>query len=311
MSIKEWHADIEVTNASVKNVLQEQFPEISPIENIQLLGEGWDNQIYLINENIVFRFPRRKASIELMERETQILSHLPDFPGIKTPRLKYIGKSTALHPYPCQGYEMIKGVSGYQANLTEQERNENIVILAKFLKQLHSINAQSEQMGVVPQGFGSRSNIDETIKILSERTDKLILHKILNINTPCLRNEINLARKLTLPDEHCFVHGDLDCRHLIFDGKKLTGIIDWGDTDITNRSVDLDIVWTFFTSDCHKKFFEIYGAVESNTWQYARFLGLYCAFSLALYAKDLHDDLLFIESINSIKRINPDLLMRT
>ena len=125
----------------------------------------------------------------------------------------------------------------------------------------------------------------------------------------CLQDEINITQKLTLPDERCFVHGDLDGRHLVFENKKLTGIIDWGDTDITNRSADLDVIWSFFPENCHKKFFEIYGTVESDTWKYARFLGLYTAFSLMLYGSDLKDNMLFIESIESVKRINPELLI--
>ena len=68
----------------------------------------------------------------------------------------------------------------------------------------------------------------------------------MNINEPCLRHEIETAQNLVLPDNICLVHGDLDSRHLIFDNKVLTGIIDWGDTDITSPAVDLDIMWTFF-----------------------------------------------------------------
>jgi len=290
--------------------LQEQFSSLMPIEDIQYIGEGWDNKIFLVNRHIVFRFPRRKVAVELMERENILLNNLPSFADVEIPLLKYQGNPITTYPYPCQGYEMIKGRSGYQVTLSEKDRSENIIILAKFLKQLHGINADyARQIGAKSQGYGSRANIEETVKILKERVDKIMLRKIININVSCLLKEINIALKLTLPEEHCFVHGDLDCRHLIFDGKKLTGIIDWGDTDITSRAVDLDIVWTFFPSDCHNTFFEIYGFVDSDTWKYARFLGIYCAFSLALYSIDLRDNLLFRESVNSIKRINSDLLI--
>jgi aminoglycoside phosphotransferase (APT) family kinase protein len=310
MHTEEWHADIEITQETVKKVLQEQFPSITSIENIQCIGEGWDNKIFLVDKNIIFRFPRRKAAVPLMERENIILNNLPIFLDIKIPLLKYQGRPTATYPFPCQGYEMIKGCSGYQTHLNEQDRSENIIILAKFLKQLHSIDAdRAREMGAISQGSGSRANIDETIKILKERVDKIMMREIININMACLRDEINIACKLTLPEESCFVHGDLDCRHLIFDDKKITGIIDWGDTDITSRAVDLDIVWTFFPNSSHNKFFEIYGSVDPDTWKYARFLGLYCAFSLALYSIDLKDNLLFTESVNSIKRINANLII--
>jgi aminoglycoside phosphotransferase (APT) family kinase protein len=308
MSLEEWHADIEVTEAIVKKVLQEQFPSLLPIKYIQYVGEGWDNKLFLVNENIIFRFPRRKAAVALMEKESILLNHLPHFSDIKIPRLKYQGMPSSTYPYLYQGYEMIPGCSGYQAELNNQDRIQNIVILAKFLKELHSIDAnEALKMGVVSQGTGSRSNIAETIQVLKERIDKIILRKVIHINKTCLEDEINVAKKIHLSEEKCFVHGDLDSRHLIFDGKKLTGIIDWGDTDITNRAVDLDVLWTFFPSSCHAQFFEVYGPIDQDTWQYARFLGLYCAFSLILFAIDLKDEGLLLESINAVKRINSDL----
>src|SRR5688572_15318320 len=132
MSPEEWHADIELNDQTVRTYLEGQFPALLPINSLQEIGEGWDNSIFLVNKKIIFRFPRRQAAIALMERESILLNNLPDFSGINTPRLKYLGRPTATNPYPCQGYEIIEGCSGYQANLSEQDRHNNIVILAKF-----------------------------------------------------------------------------------------------------------------------------------------------------------------------------------
>lgn len=309
MGIEEWQSDIDITVETVKRVLQEQMPGFLPIQSIHLLGAGWDNRIFLVNDNLVFRFPHRRASVPLMQRESLILGNMPAFREIRTPRLKYAGQPASKFPFPFQVYEIINGQSGYRAGLDQKERSDNIGILAGFLKQLHEITPDdAKRMGAIAQGSGSRTNIEETIKVLMERTDKIVQSGGMKINLACLRDEINQAKNLTLPDTHCLVHGDLDSRHLIFDEKKLVGIIDWGDTDIANRSVDLDIVWTFFSVDCHDKFLKIYGAVEEDEWRFARFLGLYCSFSLALYANDLNDSLLLSESVDSIKRINPDIL---
>lgn len=73
---------------------------------------------------------------------------------------------------------------------------------------------------------------------------------------------------------------------------------------ISNKSVDLAVIWCFYPSSCHKQFFEYYGAVDSVTWQYAPFIALYTAFTHLLYEKDIDDPLLFAEAIRTIKRIN-------
>ena len=73
MSSEQWHADILITEELAKNCLQDQFPLLSPIKTIKCIGEGWDNKVFLVNEKIIFRFPRRKIAVELMERENKII----------------------------------------------------------------------------------------------------------------------------------------------------------------------------------------------------------------------------------------------
>jgi len=48
---------------------------------------------------------------------------------------------------------------------------------------------------------------------------------------------------------------------------------------------------------------------DSQTWDYARFLGLYSAITNMLYGYDIKDDLLVTEAFDAIKRINPMLLL--
>lgn len=309
MNIEEWHADIAITEQLVINCLQ-QFPAILPVKTIELIGEGWDNKVFLINEKIIFRFPRRKIAVELIERENKVLTHLPQFPNIEIPIPQYIGHPTTDYPYPFQGYQKINGISGYQAQLTFEERDASIVPLANFLKQLHAINVtQATIIGAEAQIF-DRMLVKRSIKKLTERIDKISAQKISVINQAAFQHEIDTAQKLVLPyEERCLVHGDLDCRHLLFHQQRLSGIIDWGDTGINNKAVDLAIIWNFYPSECHSIFFKIYGTVDDATWQYARFLGIYSSFTHMLYAKDIGDQQLFAEALHSIKRINAALLI--
>lgn len=307
---EEWHADIQITEELVRDCLQAQFSFLTPIKEIRHLGEGWDNKVFLINGKTIFRFPRRKVAVELMERENKVLNNLSTFATVNIPIPKYTGHPTARYPYPFQGYDMIKGISAYQAQLSAQDRLASLATLSGFLKQLHStdeVNARA--IGAKPQVF-DRTVINKIITALNERIVKIIARKICNVKADCFQEEIAIVQKLTLPyDDKCLVHGDLDCRHLIFNKSQLTGIIDWGDVGINNKSVDLAVVWGFYPSSCHPQFLKIYGAVDSATWQYARFLGLYSAFTLMLYGADIGDALLVAESTSAIKRINTNLLI--
>lgn len=299
--MSEWQADIHITDEFVRNSLHDQFPSLS-IQQIKCIGEGWDNAVFLVNEKIIFRIPRREVAVELLERENKILKNLQLLFTLEIPNPIYIADNF-------QGYNLIEGISGCHAQLSSKEREESLPILATFLKKLHSIKeAQALAIGAQPQ-IWDRTNVKQSIKTLTERVNKIIEQKLCHINLDIFRQELIAAEKIHLPFHKCLIHGDLYCRHLMFNQGKLTGIIDWGDVGINNPSVDLSVIWSFYPSSCHENFFEIYGKVDSTTWQYARFLGLYSALTLVFYGHNIGDTLLVVEAMNSIKRINKRLII--
>ena len=230
MSSEQWHADIQITEERVKNCLQDRFPLLSPIKIIKCIGEGWDNKVFLVNNKIIFRFPRRKIAVELIERENVILKNLQSLLNIDIPNIKYRGHPTSRYPYPFHGYDMIMGTSGCHAQLSTQDRIASIATLATFLKQLHSIDeTQALTMGARNQQVFDRTDISRVVNALNERINKIIDRKISNINKESLQYEMTVAQNIKLPDDKYLVHGDLYCRHLMFNQGQLTGIIDWGD----------------------------------------------------------------------------------
>ena len=145
---------------------------------------------------------------------------------------------------------------------------------------------------------------------LSKRVDKIITRNICNINKSCFEHEIENIEAIELSlDKKVLVHGDLYCRHLLFNQKKLTGIIDWGDMGINTPAVDLAVIFSFYPSSCHNTFLDIYGAIEPPAWAYARFLGLYSALTSMLYGHDVGDHQLVSEKIYAVKQINSELLI--
>src|SRR5688500_17748283 len=107
MNTEEWHADINITESIVKKCLEEQFPSLLPIKEIKYISEGWDNKVFLVNQKFIFRFPRRKIAVELIENENKILNNLPSFLNIHIPLPQHIGTPTSYYPYTFHGYKLI------------------------------------------------------------------------------------------------------------------------------------------------------------------------------------------------------------
>ena len=49
--------DRELTADAVREVVREQFPEFAAA-TVRRLGDGWEHEAYLVDERVVFRFPR-------------------------------------------------------------------------------------------------------------------------------------------------------------------------------------------------------------------------------------------------------------
>ena len=307
MPAKPWTSDIVVTDELVTHLIETQFGELD-IDDIKCIGEGWDNKVFLVNNTLIFRFPHRKVAAQVIQRENTILKNIHGYLELDIPNPICLGSPTAQFPFTFHGYSMVKGKSACSESLRHEDRVASITPLATFLKRLHSISEeQANAMGAKPQLFDRTESL-RIIRLLSETVEKINAKGIVVINKEVFEGEIAAAMRVQLPSNKVLVHGDLYSRHLMFYAGKLTGVIDWGDTGINSPAVDLAVVFSFYPKSVHECFLNIYGHVDDNTWQYARFLGLHSAFMVLIYAYDTGDHKLMFEAKGAIDRINPALI---
>lgn len=90
------------------DLIREQFPDL-PLFKIRLLGAGWDNTAFVINEDLIFRFPRREIAVPLVETEWCVLPKLGPRLSLPIPIPKWRGSPTSRFPWPFIGYKMLAG----------------------------------------------------------------------------------------------------------------------------------------------------------------------------------------------------------
>ncbi|HKI22291.1 MAG TPA: hypothetical protein VKA24_02620 [Gaiellaceae bacterium] len=69
----EWAPEIRVDEPLARRLIREQFPDVEG-RSFQLLDEGWDTTVYLVDERWTFRFPRKEMVIPGFRNE---IAHLP------------------------------------------------------------------------------------------------------------------------------------------------------------------------------------------------------------------------------------------
>ena len=68
----QWEAEQPVSASLAARLIASQFPRLrgAPVEP---LATGWDNTVYLVDDEWVFRFPRREIALPGIQREIAVL----------------------------------------------------------------------------------------------------------------------------------------------------------------------------------------------------------------------------------------------
>lgn len=296
-------ADITINEEIAQLAISSQFP--LKITTIKLLGEGWDNCVYLVNTNTVFRFPRREISVPLIEREMRILPKLSKFVSLKIPEPIYLGKASREFPHPFYGHAMLSGTSGCKVTLSTKEYVEAAKKLGAFLSFLHGLDLKMLDLDTKDQDPElNRMEIEPLLRNLRERFEHIEGIYNLGKYQQKIQRICELAHKYRAKEGHySFIHNDLYHRHLLFENNCLTGIIDWGDCGIGDQVADLGIVYQFFPKSVHAVFYESYGSVKSPAKDYAKFLGLYYAIAMLWFGHDRKDQDLIKTSLWTLAEI--------
>ncbi len=297
-----WEAEHTVTNDDARRLIETQFPQLRPL-HVTPFGTGWDNAAFLVNDSMVFRFPRRQVGAECLKGEIQVLQHIADQLPLSIPRPEFVGEPDATFPWPFAGYPLIAGTTACRARLTIAQRERMIRPLAEFLAVLHAIcEGQISQIGAPPDKW-YRLDWRRRTPRTKERLEGLVGRGIVQYDES-LYELLRIGEKMSVPANNALVHGDLYSRHLVVDtDHNLTGIIDWGDVHIGNPAVDLIVAFLLFPASMHDEFLLCYGAVDDDAWMHARIRAVHHTISVLQYAEEIGDDDLLRESLWAIDQL--------
>jgi len=299
---KQWASDITITEEMVQAILTAQFPELRCAE-VQLLDEGWDNSVFLVNGRHVFRFPRRQVAIELIEMENRVLPWLSGQLPLSIPYPRFIGKPTTEYPFPYSGYCKINGTAPHKINLNDKKRAKSTVSLAEFLRVLHSIPTDlATERGIQASDNIGRMDLGKRIPIFTAKVEEAYNIGLIQ-NPHALLSGINKLPTTESNGQQSRVvcHGDLNFRNFLIDNEgTVTGIIDWGDAHIGHPSIDLSLAFSYLPSNARSKFFNVYGEVHPETLLLAHFRALYVNVVILTYAHDIGDTRQVLEAQKAI-----------
>jgi aminoglycoside phosphotransferase (APT) family kinase protein len=281
----EWDAEIVVSPELALELIHEQFPELA--RSVEPLGSGWDNTVYLVDGELVFRFPRRSVAVPMIETEARVLPKLAPHLPLAIPSPEWLGAATEQFPWPFGGYRKVAGRPATDVELSPADRRRAAEPLAAFLRALHAIPTTG--LGLPSEDEIGRTDLASRMPLLAERLRGLEDAGVIADGCPWLR--LFEAGDLPAPPAHTVtVHGDLSERHVLLDdAHRVCGVIDWGDMHAGDPALDLSILYSFFPAPDRGEFLRVYGNVDARTARAARLHAAFAATSSTLYAHSIGD----------------------
>jgi aminoglycoside phosphotransferase (APT) family kinase protein len=263
-----WKQDIDMNEVLATALIEKQ--QLFKIHSINFLDEGWDNVVYRVNNDLIFRFPRREFGIFCMENEIALTPYIQQHVSFPLSAAEWVGKPTKEYPYSYAGYRMLPGnpVCDAMEILIDDERFA--IRLASWLRELHGVPVMPEHIAQVKGDHAWRTNVAYRVMRCKENLEQYEAYFLeANFKKELLLEIINDLSQWHFEEvKRSFVHADLYSRHIMVDPKTLlpSGLIDWGDVHIGHPGIDL-YAGMIFTKRAFQVFLNTYGSIDDETKQ--------------------------------------------
>lgn len=196
-----------------------------PPARIMVEDAGYDFEVLIVDDEWVFRFPRRSGVVAALEVEIALLPELAAALPAAVPRFEHVVREPGL----CVGYRVIKGEPLSSDWAPELARDVGL-----FLSALHTFDVdRAYALGV------GRPDWRQSYAAQCAEFERLVAPRLdpeeQAVAAQMFRDGIEALDGF----EPVLLHADLGPEHLLCADGRLAGVIDWGDTRIGDPALDL------------------------------------------------------------------------
>lgn len=220
--------------------IRRQFPNLN-IYEWEKIDLGQNNDVIMVNNTYIFRFPKYSKGIERLYVETMILDKLEKNTSLEIPNFLYKSFASEEVGKVFTGYKKIDGSPMWRDAIKDLEKKDKRYIvqqLTHFMREVHSVplTTLEEEIKQTEQDTFSYfetlyEKIQEKLFIYMNNKAKKRVEHLFDL---FLREEKN--KKI----ENCLIHGDFGASNILWDNEEkiVTGVIDFGGSCISDPAYD-------------------------------------------------------------------------
>lgn len=241
------------------NAIASELPELT-IRTAVRIGEGWTAIAYRVNDELIFRFPKRPSVWKDLDREIAFLAHARPHLPLAVPEHLNRMRESAGAPH---GYVVTRNIPGRAVEpgaLSTPERTALAHVLAGFLRALHDMSPEplvpllphEDEYAVALQY--QRDAEAEVAPHLS-RAERQRLSEAFGRH---LGDPLNFAGQTRI------LHADVGADHVLCIGRSVTGILDWGDVCLGDPDYDFAYLYKDFGEAFVREMARHYGHADPD-----------------------------------------------
>ena len=246
-------AEVDISTELIAELVASQFPDLAN-EPVRIVGEGWDNVMARIGDDLAARIPRHAVGETLLKREQRWLPQLAPSLPLPVPAPVHIGSPDLGYPF---AWSIVPWFDGECADLAPP-RSSEAGVFANFVKAVHvpaPPDAPDNRMRDGPL-HTKRVDTERRMGNIAHRSD-LLTPKLMDIWQSALETEIDLPR--------VWIAGDIHARNVIIRSGKLAAFIDWGDMCAGDPATDLSGIWNLFEErEARRAAIDAYGMSDAT-----------------------------------------------
>jgi aminoglycoside 2''-phosphotransferase len=218
--------------------IREVYPELT-ITHSKMNEIGQNNDVIMINDSLVFRFPKYTEGIKKLKKETSVLEGIKGNIPLPIPYPLYQSLEPEEVGMVFTGYKLVEGSPLWPGVFIENEEHHEQIAsrLVGFLTALHSQSLES--MNIEKKSIGEiRSSIEDLYDRFKE---KLFPHMNERAKVEVSHHFDSFLSKNELLDfQPALTHGDFGASNILWDPERheVSGIIDFGEAEVGDPAYD-------------------------------------------------------------------------